>query len=376
MAKTPISLLQEFGMKEGFLPEYKIISQCVADNVNVFKFQVKYKDLLAVGMALNKKQAKHNAAENMIKLVKNSTSNSNKKQIVSLKQNISETKQMLSLKNSYSNFDSFSIKSETVDTTNYIGKLQEYCSVNNLVMPEYVVNNVSGEPHQQKFTMACKLGAIVEEATSTTKKQSKQLAAKQLLDRLGNSNALILAGRGDENTDDKSIREEDDDILTKTGIRLLKFNCNMSENDIKDKYRELTNKSGINRTPMDKMHNIKNYHHFIKHVILSNISKDEELDKIYHNIKRFKESLSKITTNNGNSTNQLPFDYILKYIKEILKLDVEIKNIKCKDPLLKAVAYKIKAPIPVIQFGINKNLEIAKALALHNILDTIMIYLN
>ncbi|XP_014608305.1 PREDICTED: uncharacterized protein LOC106789021 isoform X2 [Polistes canadensis] len=312
----------------------------------------------------------------MIKLMKNSTCNSNIKQIVSLKRNISETEQISSLKNSYLNFDSFSIKSKTVDTTNYIGKLQEYCSVNNLITPEYVVNNVSGEPHQQKFTIACKLGAIVEEATSTTKKHGKQLAAKQLLDRLGNSNALILARRDDENTDDKSIRKEDDDILTKTGIRLLKLNCNISENDIKDKYRELTNKNGINTTPMDKMQNITTYHHFIKHIILNNISKDEELDKIYHNIKRFKESLSKITTSNGNSIDQLPFDYILKYIKEILKLDIEKKNIKCKDPLLNAVAYKIKAPIPVIQFGINKNLEIAKALALHNILDTIMIYLN
>ncbi|XP_043487368.1 RISC-loading complex subunit tarbp2-like [Polistes fuscatus] len=376
MAKTPISILQEFGMKEGFLPEYTIVSEQVVDNVKVFKFQVKYKGLLAVGKALNKKKAKHNAAENMITLMKDLKNNSNIIQILPLKENISETKQIFSLKDSCLKLCSLNTNPKNVDTTNYIGKLQEYCSVNSLLMPEYVVNNVSGEPHQIKFTMACKLGAIVEEATSTTKKQAKQLAAKQLLDRLRNSNALILAGKCDEKAKDNSTQEEDDDILTKSGIRLLELNCNMSENDIKNKYRELTNKNGFNRNPVSRTQDIKNYHYFIKHIICSNISKEEELDTIYHSIKRFKENLSKITTTNDNSIGQLSFDCILKYIKEVLKLDIEKKTIKCKDPLLKAVAYKIKAPIPVVQFGINKNLQIAEALALHNILDTIMIYLN
>ncbi|XP_015186142.1 PREDICTED: uncharacterized protein LOC107071561 isoform X2 [Polistes dominula] len=377
MAKTPISILQEFGMKQGYLPEYTLLSERIVNHLSVFNYQVKYKDLLAldiVSMEENICQTKQ-----IIPLKENLPQT---KQIIPLEENISKTKQILQYEEISSKLDSWKVNSKPEDTTNYIGKLQEYCLINNLIHPEYVVNDVSGKPHLQKFTMACKLGAIVEEATSTTKKQAKQLAAKQLLNRLGNSNALILVDRCDKKAKDKSVNEnnddnDDDDILTKSGIRLLKLNSYVPDNDIKEKYRELTNKNCINDKNVDKTQAIKNYHYYIKEIIRSNISgdnKDEQIDKVYHNIKRFKESLSNVI--NDNNIEQLPFDNILKYIKEVLKLNIEKKTMTCKDPLLKAIAYKITAPIPVIQFGINKNLEVAEAHALHNILDTIMIYLR
>ncbi|KAI4487848.1 hypothetical protein M0802_011736 [Mischocyttarus mexicanus] len=432
MAKTPISILQEFGMKEGFLPEYTLVSAKVINNLNVFKVQVKYKDLLAEGEALNKKEAKHNAAKNMIILIQNTAhtikieeivpleeSISERKQILSLKESIFETKPILPLKESISeakpilplkenisetksilplkesiyetksilslkNIDDINVKLNSLkingkieDTTNYVGKLQEYCCINRLVEPQYELSDVSGLPHIQKFTMSCKLGTVIEKATSNTKKQAKHLSAKLILDRLKNPDTLITPEKCDMQSTDTSVKEgNDEDILTKLGIRLLKFNNNSCHKDVEEKYRKLTNKSCIKTDPKNNTCNIINYHFFIKNTVCSNasINKEEELHIIYQTITNFKVVLSKIINDNGIT--KLPFDHILIYIKEKLKLDIEKKYIKCKDPLLNAIAYKISAPIPVVQFGTNKILQIADAIALNNILDTIMIYLK
>lgn len=72
MAKTPVTILQELGVKECIIPKYTIISQGNNAGVIQFTFQVEYKDNCVSGTASSKKQAKQNAAQNMLQLLQKS----------------------------------------------------------------------------------------------------------------------------------------------------------------------------------------------------------------------------------------------------------------------------------------------------------------
>lgn len=76
MGKTPVMILQELGVKEGFLPAYTLAYSQTGKNLNVFTFEVKYKEYVAVGQAFNKKEAKQNAAQNMLTLINETKSKS------------------------------------------------------------------------------------------------------------------------------------------------------------------------------------------------------------------------------------------------------------------------------------------------------------
>lgn len=64
MDKSPINILQEVLIKEGCLPKYT----CSLD-ISDFKYEVTCKNLSAIGIGTNKKEAKYNAAVNMLSLL-------------------------------------------------------------------------------------------------------------------------------------------------------------------------------------------------------------------------------------------------------------------------------------------------------------------
>ncbi|XP_046833809.1 RISC-loading complex subunit tarbp2-like [Vespa crabro] len=377
MAKTPIMILQELGVKEGFLPTYISTYSQTSKNVNIFMFEVKYKDLSAVGQALNKKEAKQNAAQNMLMLLRESKSTPIIRPVLPLK-NINTGTSVL---------PSSPLLNQALlleDHKNYIGSLQEFCIENKLIQPEYEISQTTGLAHEKNFTMSCKIGAITEEAVGTTKKQAKQLVAKKMLQRLHNSNALIIPksqceskmNDGSEMCDDNMSKEANINTFEELGLRIVNLNVNILQNDIETKYLELTSKK-CSAVLSNENLNFQNYHLFFKGFICDKVcdGKEEELTFIYDNIKKFKSSLS--NTEKYDTVEIISLEeQILEYITDKLKLNIEKKTISCKNPLLKMVAFKIHTPLPIIQFGANSNLMTAEIIALRNILDTVMIYLK
>lgn len=67
MNKSPINVLQEILVKEGCIPNYSYIL-----DISEFKCEVTCKNLSAIGIGINKKEAKYNAAVNMLSLLNTS----------------------------------------------------------------------------------------------------------------------------------------------------------------------------------------------------------------------------------------------------------------------------------------------------------------
>ncbi len=65
-------------------------------------------------------------------------------------------------------------------------RLQERLQGDGLELPRYEVTSVSGEPHNQRFTVRCEVRALglVTEATGTGRRRAEQEAASRLLEAL------------------------------------------------------------------------------------------------------------------------------------------------------------------------------------------------
>lgn len=67
-----------------------------------------------------------------------------------------------------------------MDARSYVALLKELCEEYRLREPEYELIGDTGPPHQRHFTVRATLGLHERQATSTTKKAARQLAAEQL----------------------------------------------------------------------------------------------------------------------------------------------------------------------------------------------------
>lgn len=69
MAKSTINLLQELTIKQNFLPEYNFTQKIDETSLLMFECHVSCKQLKTSGTGSSKKEAKHNAAKNMLLLL-------------------------------------------------------------------------------------------------------------------------------------------------------------------------------------------------------------------------------------------------------------------------------------------------------------------
>jgi len=70
-------------------------------------------------------------------------------------------------------------------------QLQEYLQARGLPLPHYTVETITGEPHEQTFTVLCTIDgeALSAEGAGTSRRRAEQMAADELL-------ALLTAGSG------------------------------------------------------------------------------------------------------------------------------------------------------------------------------------
>tara|TARA_B100000614_G_scaffold192694_1_gene173856 strand:- start:3 stop:719 length:717 start_codon:yes stop_codon:yes gene_type:complete len=77
---------------------------------------------------------------------------------------------------------------EAWKTTNYKGKLIEYCHSKNIENPLFLVKDITGPDHQRTFEIQVKIGLKkYSSGTGTNKKTAEQIAAKLALEEMGAS---------------------------------------------------------------------------------------------------------------------------------------------------------------------------------------------
>lgn len=175
MSKTPISILQEMMVKRQQTPNYELIRNGGGTHINTFAYKVTCDGLTAVGEGRSKKDAKHEAANAMLKAIAEyrnypqlPASPAESPVRTPLPKKVPETPRV----------------QPTEPFVNAVGILQTLCTENNLNTPQYEVISDVGPSHAKIFTTECRVASFVETGTAKTKKQAKQEAAKKMLHKL------------------------------------------------------------------------------------------------------------------------------------------------------------------------------------------------
>ncbi|KAF5272714.1 hypothetical protein FQA39_LY07741 [Lamprigera yunnana] len=164
--KTPAMVLQELAVRKGWIsPEYTIIHSKEGTHENEFHYKVIVESVVARGVGRSKQIAKHEAANNALE--KLAALNIYTPDETVLKAPRSE-----------------GINSPIKLAVNCIGSLNEICSEYKVPLPTFIQVSDVGPPHCKEFTYDCKIASICTRATSGTKKQAKQLAAKDMIERV------------------------------------------------------------------------------------------------------------------------------------------------------------------------------------------------
>nr|AFX89033.1 loquacious [Mayetiola destructor] len=175
--KTPVSVLQELLSRRGITPTYDLVQIEGAIHEPTFRYRVTYGNKDAMGAGKSKKEAKHQAARNLIdkltgiqiadQILPPATPNGNK-------------------------------ENDSKVNGNPIGWLQELCMARRWPPPFYETQSEVGLPHERQFTIACHVSIYCETGRGKSKKEAKRLAAHQMWQRLQD---LPLDGQDDANDD-------------------------------------------------------------------------------------------------------------------------------------------------------------------------------
>nr|AVK59464.1 R2D2-PAa [Nezara viridula] len=157
-SKTPISLLQEYLVKEGILPCYQLIDCESGTHEPCFSYEVKAKGLIAIGKGRSKKEAKQEAAK--ILLLQLNGEAIQKEEIPIISPHVPSVK------------------------GNAIGALQEYCVQHSISYPQYEYVSDEGDLTAHVFVERCTVLTYSAEGKASTKQQAKHLAAQAVLSML------------------------------------------------------------------------------------------------------------------------------------------------------------------------------------------------
>lgn len=182
--KTPISALQEYTAKKGIAsPIYEIL-EC-DDEVKSFRCVVEVLDEMAEGFGRSKREAKHEAAAEIIK----------------------------KLKISHKDLDIPQTHHEHIPTSDAVAELRDICVQRDHPLPAFELVQQVGPPEAPEFTMRCTVASIVRFAVSSTKKGARQLVAQKLIDIIQsiplNDHEMELV------TLDDALKQEEDIIKKK-----------------------------------------------------------------------------------------------------------------------------------------------------------------
>ncbi|XP_022170836.1 interferon-inducible double-stranded RNA-dependent protein kinase activator A homolog B-like isoform X2 [Myzus persicae] len=165
--KTPASIVQEYAAKNRLVPQYDLIHNGVSHSKVSFKYSLTLDDYVAVGDGTSKKEAKHVAALNLLKIM------------------IDDKPQLLHTDFKQWDFDNHVVSPfDNNIKVNAVGQLNDICTNNKLGLPEFNLVREEGQAHAKLFTISCHVAKMIETATHKTKKQAKHLAAVQMVNKL------------------------------------------------------------------------------------------------------------------------------------------------------------------------------------------------
>ncbi|KAL0115508.1 hypothetical protein PUN28_010790 [Cardiocondyla obscurior] len=184
--------------KEKIIPDYELIHNDEGCSQNTFTYRVTCNDLSVTGTSNNKKAAKHEAANAMLKAIEGHGHFS-----------------QLSIANESDGSSSkLPVRSAALPSKipgnlpyfNFVGELQELCMYNNWKNPKYILINDIGPPHAKIFTFRCKIDNFEEDGIANTKQQAKHYAAEKMLNRVkGLSNNLNNFKNGENEDNSLSV---------------------------------------------------------------------------------------------------------------------------------------------------------------------------
>lgn len=175
VTKTPVMVLQELTVKHTVPPPvYELIPELTKQGThkNEFFYQVRVFDSYAYGTGSSKQIAKHDAAKNML----------NQLQKIGVYH---------PAENPVQGFvpGCATLNDKPIKTSvNCIGTLCELCEENKIPQPQFEEISDVGPPHCRQFTYDCVVASVRTRATAGTKKQAKQLAAKEMLEKYDDHN--------------------------------------------------------------------------------------------------------------------------------------------------------------------------------------------
>ncbi|XP_039301848.1 histone-lysine N-methyltransferase eggless isoform X2 [Solenopsis invicta] len=231
--KSVINLLQEVLIKEGCAPSYNFEEKSTNTIDRQFLCNVSCKELNASGIGISKKEAKQNAAKNMLLLLisKNKTSL------------LGDTLSLSSVANTGQSFakvyETSSSYKQSNTVCNYVGKLQEFCQQQKINPKDILYELISeeGPRHLRTFTIRVNVGSLHESGTATCKKLAKQEAAKKLLTCLKSNTANI-----------NTTNLDNSNVAIINAVNLDKVKSNVANTNILDTNQEvISTKSNIDK---------------------------------------------------------------------------------------------------------------------------------
>ncbi|XP_026817460.1 uncharacterized protein LOC113556607 [Rhopalosiphum maidis] len=167
LIKTPVSIVGEYANKYHLVPQYDLIYNGYLSSKVRFEYSLTMGKYATVGVGSSKKEAKQEAALNLLGIM------------------IDEKPELLDT--DFKIFDSDKYTVSQFDNNvkvNAIGKLNEICKKYQLELPEFNLIREEGQCHAKLFTVSCRVAKIIEISSNKTKKQAKQLAAFQMINKL------------------------------------------------------------------------------------------------------------------------------------------------------------------------------------------------
>ncbi|KAE9538927.1 hypothetical protein AGLY_005509 [Aphis glycines] len=318
--KTPASIVQEYAAKNRLVPQYDLIHNGISHSKVSFKYSLNMGDYVAVGEGSSKKEAKHVAALNLLKLM------------------IDDKPQLLNTDFKQWDFDNHVVSPfDNNIKVNAVGQLNDICTNNRLGLPEFNLVREEGQAHAKLFTMSCQVAKMIETAIHKTKKQAKHLAAVQMVNRLMSIDKSLVMEGASLGSDSMKIVEQ---------VELLK--------------------SDHLKKPMPMDEDFTNYHLLFKK---SEFINSDTLDKVMNQYRKNGELeipepfevLYKIVTENEMSLTSVPVEEIFA--------DVALK--KCNCILIIESVYP-----PIIGVGEANTIEQATYIAAVQLLRAICILLS
>lgn len=226
----PITLLQEICSRNGFTPEYQLLSTEGCVHEPTFKMAVTVDDITVTASGQSKKKARHAAAREAIEKLRQRT-NLNFQGI--------NFESMTSLGEPSAK----SVYAMAVSEANPVGKLQEICMKMRVNPPDYDTCAEKGLAHERIFTLSCTITNLnmTTVGEGRSKKLAKRQAAENMLAKLESSEIYDKAAsvKTDEpGASSLNMDSDDNSHFVRSRSLVTKF-CQQLEYNVNDLWMDI-----------------------------------------------------------------------------------------------------------------------------------------